>query len=72
MLLSSLGTIYHSELASEELRQRILHELKLHGLLGENEEPPKPKVMPPVEGIDVNDWMKTLEDEAETLLRFEV
>ncbi|WP_456423095.1 mannosyl-3-phosphoglycerate synthase [Thermococcus sp.] len=72
MLLSSLGTIYHSELAGEELRQRILHELRIHGLLGENEEPPKPRIMPPVEGVDVREWMRTLEDEAETLLRFEV
>ncbi|NJE48969.1 mannosyl-3-phosphoglycerate synthase [Thermococcus sp. 9N3] len=72
MILSSLGTIYHSELATESLKRRILEELRIHGLLGENEEPPKPKVMPPVEGIDVSEWMKTLEDEAETLLEFEV
>jgi len=72
MLLSSLGTIYHSELASRELKERILDELRIHGLLGENEEPPKPRVMPPVEGIDVEKWIRVLEDEAETLLRFEV
>ncbi|CAI1491899.1 Mannosyl-3-phosphoglycerate synthase [Thermococcus nautili] len=72
MILSSLGTIYHSELATESLKRRILEELRIHGLLGENEEPPKPKVMPPVEGIDVSEWMRTLEDEAETLLEFEV
>ncbi|AHL21783.1 mannosyl-3-phosphoglycerate synthase [Thermococcus nautili] len=72
MILSSLGTIYHSELATESLKRRILEELRIHGLLGENEEPPKPKVMPPVEGVDVSEWMKTLEDEAETLLEFEV
>ena len=72
MILSSLGTIYHSELATEGLKERILNELRIHGLLKENEEPPRPKVMPPVEGIDVGEWMKTLDDEAETLLKFEV
>ncbi len=72
MLLSSLGTIYHSKLATKDLKERILYELKLHGLLEEGQEPPKPRVMPPVEGIDVGEWMKVLEDETETLLRFEV
>ncbi|NJE09792.1 mannosyl-3-phosphoglycerate synthase [Thermococcus sp. MAR1] len=72
MILSSLGTIYHSKLATESIRNQILKELRLHGLLGENEEPPSPRVMPPIENIDVNQWMETLEDNAETLLRFEV
>uniref|UniRef100_UPI0025F343BB mannosyl-3-phosphoglycerate synthase n=1 Tax=Thermococcus sp. TaxID=35749 RepID=UPI0025F343BB len=71
-ILSSLGTIYHSELATEGLKERILNELRIHGLLKENEEPPRPKVMPPVENIDIGGWMKTLDDEAETLLKFEV
>ena len=72
MILSSLGTIYHSKLATESMRNQILKELRLHGLLGENEEPPSPRIMPPIENIDVNRWMETLEDNAETLLRFEV
>ncbi len=49
MILSSLGTIYHSGLATENLKRNILRELRLHGLIGENEEPPKPMVMPPIE-----------------------
>lgn len=72
MILSSLGTIYHSELASESLRRQILEDLKIHGLLGEGEEPPRPKVMGPVRGIDIGKWMKVVENESETLLRFEV
>jgi mannosyl-3-phosphoglycerate synthase len=72
MILSSLGVIYHSKLASESLRKQILDDLRLHGLLGENEEPPKPRVMPPIEGIDVKKWMDILENNAETLLKFEV
>ncbi|ASJ04163.1 mannosyl-3-phosphoglycerate synthase [Thermococcus barossii] len=72
MILSSLGTIYHSRLATDSLKSQILKELRLHGLLGENEEPPSPRVMAPIENIDVKRWMETLEDNAETLLRFEV
>ncbi|WP_456366261.1 mannosyl-3-phosphoglycerate synthase [Thermococcus sp.] len=72
MILSSLGTIYHSELATESLRKAILEDLRIHSLIGENEEPPKPKVMPPIGGVDVKKWMKTVENESETLLKFEV
>ncbi len=72
MILSSLGTIYHSELANESLRRQILEDLRIHGLLGENEEPPKPKVMAPIGEIDVGKWARVLEDNAETLMKFEV
>ncbi|ASJ10119.1 mannosyl-3-phosphoglycerate synthase [Thermococcus sp. P6] len=72
MIVSSLGTIYHSKLATEDLRRRILEELRIHSLIGEDEEPPKPRVMPPVETIEVKKWMKTLEENGETLTRFEV
>ena len=72
MILSSLGTIYHSELANESLRRQILEDLRIHGLLGENEEPPKPKVMGPIGEIDVGKWARVLEDNAETLMKFEV
>ncbi|WP_048149866.1 mannosyl-3-phosphoglycerate synthase [Palaeococcus ferrophilus] len=72
MILSSLGVIYHSSLATKGLKESILEDLKLHGLLGEGEEPPKPKVMPPVGDLDVEKWMKTLESNSETLFHFEV
>jgi len=72
MILSSLGTIYHSELANEPLRRQILEDLRIHGLLGKDEEPPKPRVMGPVGGIDLKRWLKVLENNSETLLRFEV
>jgi mannosyl-3-phosphoglycerate synthase len=72
MILSSLGVIYHSELANEGLRNQILDDLRIHGLLKEEEEPPRPKIMPPVGDIDVGKWMDVLESESETLLRFEV
>ena len=72
MILSSLGTIYHSELATESLRNAILEDLRIHSLIGEKEEPPKPKVMPSIGEVDVERWMKAVESESDTLLKFEV
>ncbi len=72
MILSSLGVIYHSKLATKSLKKRILEDLRLHGLLGEGEEPPQPRIMRPVQDIDVNTWLNILEDNAETLFKFEI
>ncbi|NJE26146.1 mannosyl-3-phosphoglycerate synthase [Thermococcus sp. MV5] len=72
MALLSLTTIYHSKLASERLRKSILEDLRMHGILGETEEPPKPRVMRPIKDIDIKKWMKTLETHQETLLRFDL
>jgi len=72
MILMSLATIYHSKLASERLRQRILDDLKMHGILGDGEEPKKPIVMKPIKDINVEKWMKVLENNSESLLKFEL
>ncbi|WP_461866102.1 mannosyl-3-phosphoglycerate synthase [Thermococcus sp.] len=72
MILSSLGVIYHSKLATKSLKKRILEDLRLHGLLGEDEEPPRPQTMRPVKDIDANTWLDVLEDNAETLFKFEI
>ncbi len=72
MILSSLGVIYHSKLATAGLKKRILDDLRLHGLLNEEEEPPKPRVMTPIREIDADRWIRILEDSAETLFKFEV
>ncbi len=72
MILSSLGVIYHSKLATAGLKKRILDDLRLHGLLNDEEEPPKPRVMTPIREIDADRWIRILEDSAETLFKFEV
>lgn len=72
MLLLSLATIYHSKLATDNLRKRILKDLRDHGILGENEEPPKPLVMRPIKEIPIKEWMDIVEGNSETLLRFEL
>ncbi len=47
MLLPSLSVVYHSPLAEPELKQQICEELRSQKLLGEDEEPQKPKTIPP-------------------------
>ena len=70
MILLSLATIYHSKLASEGLKRRILEDLSMHEIIKEDKEPPKPKVMRPIKDIGIKKWMKILESNQETLLRF--
>ncbi len=45
MLLSSLGSIYHSEVCPEETKNLILEELQRQGLLKLGDEPPRPKLI---------------------------
>jgi len=72
MALLSLTTIYHSKLTSKRLKNNILEDLRMHGIIKENEEPPKPRIMKPIKDIDIRKWMKTLETHQETLLRFDL
>ena len=72
MALLSLTTIYHSKLTSKRLKNSILEDLRMHGIIKENEEPPKPRIMKPIKDIDIKKWMKTLETHQETLLRFDL
>ncbi|KPU63633.1 mannosyl-3-phosphoglycerate synthase [Thermococcus sp. EP1] len=72
MVLLSLTTIYHSKLSSESLKRQILNDLRMHNIIKEDEEPPKPRVMRPIKEIDIKKWMDTLEANQETLLRFDL
>ncbi len=52
MLLSSLGSIYHSEVCPEETKNLILEELQRQGLLKLGDEPPRPKLIRSPKHID--------------------
>ena len=67
MMAASLGTIYHSRLADEDLRARIIDELIARRALKAGEEPPKPRVMPPFRDVDAKKVLETLEAESDTL-----
>ena len=69
MLLSSLSTIYHSDLCNDYVKSKVLDELK--ELLETWEMPRENIVMPPIGGIDANKFTKLLEGRSETFVRFE-
>lgn len=71
MILLSLATIYHSKLTSQRLREKILDDLRMHGIL-ETQEPPKPMVMGSIKDLDIKKWMQVLKTQQETLLRFDL
>ncbi len=56
MVAKSLGTIYHSELANEKVKKKIMTIL---GSYGYEEEPPRPRVYPPLNGMDARKAMAT-------------
>lgn len=64
MILASLGTIYHSKISDQNLRMRIVSALDDFEV---KEEPPKPKIMPPIMNIDENKFFNVLQSNTETL-----
>jgi len=68
MLLKSLSTIYHSKLCDKDLRKQILNELRVRGILKEEEEPPKISTMKPIRNINAEKVLKILEEKAESLI----
>ncbi len=69
MIMMSLSTIYHSNLSNDTLRKRIKQELTNYGAIkNEDEEPPRPFVMPPIGKIDADSWMEYLRSHSDSLL----
>lgn len=68
MLLGSLRTVYYSKLCNDYVRSKVLEEL---GDILELEKPKKNIIMPPIEGIDASKFIKILEGNSETFVRFE-
>ncbi len=71
MLLESLSTIYHSRLSNEDIRLKIIEELKSNDVIRRRNEVKKNIIMPPLECIDMNKFIRVLEDYSETLIRFD-
>lgn len=68
MILMSLATIYHSSVSTDNIKQRIIKELKNYNALGDGEEPPKPQVMPPIGKIDARKWFDGVRSRSDSLL----
>ena len=61
MLLSGLGTIYHSPLCEAETKQTIIDELLQQNALKPDEEPPTPHVSSPLKKINLPKFTKAIE-----------
>ena len=60
MLLSGLGTIYHSALCEEETEQMILNELLLREAVKNNAALPKPLLSAPLKNINLTKFIKII------------
>ena len=61
MLLPGLGTIYHSPLCEEETKQVILDELLQQYVIVPDEEPPKPRIYPPLKRVNLQKFSEIME-----------
>ncbi|MHA1594374.1 MAG: mannosyl-3-phosphoglycerate synthase, partial [Candidatus Baldrarchaeia archaeon] len=64
MIAASLGSIYHSRVADQDLRVRIVKEMDEFNV---KEEPPKPKIIPPIVGVNAEKFFDVLQSNAKTL-----
>ncbi|RLI04399.1 mannosyl-3-phosphoglycerate synthase [Candidatus Bathyarchaeota archaeon] len=71
MLLVSLGIIYHNSLCNSSIKQSIKNELTSVGILKADQEPPKPKIYPPISKLDLETFRQVLEKETDTLLKLD-
>jgi mannosyl-3-phosphoglycerate synthase len=61
MMVSSLGSIYHSKICPPKLREKILESLRGRSMLDEGQpEPPAPVRIEPFRGIDMQQFAKIL------------
>ena len=73
MLLGSLKTIYHSKLCNDNLKEKIIEEIKNIRKTKINKKPKQPKkniIMPAIENIDTDKFIKMLEENPETFVRY--
>lgn len=63
MVLASLATIYHSPLCPPELRDEIVSELRRRRLLHRGEQPPAPRLYPPLARVAFDAFEAALADE---------
>ncbi|WP_456328399.1 mannosyl-3-phosphoglycerate synthase [Archaeoglobus sp.] len=68
MLLASLSVIYHSELAKDDLKEKIFEELKNNEVVKSKREIKKCIKMPPICDIDLKKFAEVFERYAETFV----
>jgi len=68
MMLGSLQTVYHSKLCNDYVKSKVLEEL---GDILEWGKPKENIIMPSIRKIDIHNFVKMLESNADTFARFE-
>jgi len=67
MLIDSLSTIFHSNMANDQVRSEILEELRRDGAMGnEQNEPRKSTKLPSIGNIDASKFMRTVISESKS------
>ena len=61
MLASGLGSLYYSRLCGGETKKVILNELQQQEALEEGEEPPKPRIYPPLKKVDLDRFTEIMQ-----------
>lgn len=62
MLLSGLGTIYHSPLCEKETKQLVIDELKQQGAIKRGQKPPKPRINTPLQDLNLDKFAAVMEE----------
>src|SRR5581483_4071818 len=60
MIVSSLGSLYHSRICPPKLREKILENLRSKAMLESNQEPPPLQKIEPFKDIDIRRFAKVL------------
>jgi len=61
MLLTGLGSIYHSPLCGDEAKKTILNELLQQKAIAQGEEPAKPHIIAPPKKVDLQKFANVME-----------
>lgn len=71
MRLQALNSLYHSPICPNSVKDEIVEFLREQRSLGADEEPPEERTYPPLIGIDWDQFLNVLGDEAETFAQVE-
>lgn len=71
MLLTGLGSVYHSPLCGDEAKQTILNELLQQEAIVQGEEPVKPRIIAPPKSIDLKKFLNVVEEHLDSFLVLE-
>lgn len=66
MLVPGLSTIYHSRLCDKDTKELILNELLQQNAIKPDKEPPKPRIISPIGGVNINKFKELMQKQMKT------